>query len=296
MSEFISAKNLKYLMDINGDKQTPLGREFGVSQPSMSAYLHSNTPIPPDILLKISDKYGVPVSDLINIDLSTEWDFPISITFNIDRAIDAVLICFPQRTSRKAQKDKSFIKAFEISREVYLEDVDTLDSRICIYEHAIDLYEKAWNESNTYVALINRISLILFIYSKFCPQNTNIDAELIKKDTFEAPEFQKILLRSSKSKNVVNKFNKKGKEFLNRYYNQVYENIKLLKSNSDFCELGDFFLLQCFLQGFIDEDIEYDTCKKAAELMMYQQIKLNNPYTVELIEVFLNIRISDIFQ
>lgn len=296
MSEYISAKNLKYLMDINGDKQIPLGKEFGVSQGSMSAYLHGKTRIPDDILLKISNKYGVTVSDLINKDISAEWDFPISITFNIDRMIDLLLLSFPQKTSRKAQKNKNFNKAFEISRKVYLEAVDTLDSRICIYEHAIDLYEKAWNESNTYVALINRISLILFIYSKYCQRNINISAEINENDTLEASEIQKILLRNQKNNNFVKKYEKKSKEFVSKYHNQVYENIKLLKNNPDFCELGDFFLLQCFWQGFIDEDIDYDICQQTAGLMVYQQIKLNNSYVIKLFENLFNIRISDIFQ
>ena len=81
MRNFI-LQRAKFLYQYYKDKQEILARMLHVPQSNISAYINEKKPIPTDVLHNISIRYNVSVDDLINKDLSMEFDSPQTITMD----------------------------------------------------------------------------------------------------------------------------------------------------------------------------------------------------------------------
>lgn len=285
MDESLIAKNFKFLLKFYKDKQEVLAKMFGVSQSTISAYANEKMPIPIEVAKKIAFRYDVTIDDLTNRDLSFEYNNPQ--TISIEQAIDVGNRMFPFFTSNIAKTNNNFNRAYEITMTALkTEDVNTLNSKICIFELAIELYNKAWKESKTYIALSNTISLILFIFTFYYQRNVDIAQTIINKGDIDYFEIQQSLLHDPRKSNSVNKYENKRKAFLDKYYNLVFEYIKILKRNTKFSDLGDFYLAICYFQGFTDYEYDYDNCVLTALMMLTQQMEIGNKYAEKFLECY----------
>lgn len=285
--ENMVSKNFKYLLKISGDKQTPIAKIFGTSQSVISGYVNGN-PIPVEVLAKISDRYGVSTDDLINKDLSLEYDFPF--TLNIKQATDAVLKCFPFFTSDIAKTNDSFNRAENIMQNIFqIDDLSELDNKICIFEHSIELYQKAWRESKTYIALANSISLIFLIHYIYSQYNVDIANELIKTGKLNFNKIIQKTLRDPSKTKPINPYSQKRKSFFIKHYQTVFDNIKKLKQNIKYSDLGDFYLALCYVDGYILDEAAYETSMQTAGMMLLQQEELGNHYAINFLKFFENI-------
>ncbi|MBQ3602205.1 MAG: helix-turn-helix transcriptional regulator [Clostridia bacterium] len=283
MVENMATKNFHFLWKFHKDKQTELAKMFCVSQSDISAYVNGKSEIPVDVLGKIAYRYNVSIDDLTTKDLSIEYDNPQ--TIGLEQAMNVSARMFPFLTSNKAKNNENFNSAYNITMQaLQVEDVQTLDGKICIFEHAIDLYGKAWEESKTYVALSNSISLILFIYAFYSQRNLEIAQELMTKGSLSDLELRQKLLRNPNKPVAINKYENKRKGVFDKYNELVFKNIKLLKQNVKFSDLGDFYLSMCYFQGFTDGDFDYDACVQTAFMMLIQQYDLNNKYAENFLD------------
>lgn len=283
-SENMSSKNFKFFWKFHNDKQEVLSKILGVSQSTISAYANEKMTIPAHILKKIAYRYNVSVDDLLNKDLSSIYDLPLAI--NIDDLPEITMRTFPLLTSNIAKNNADFNKAHEINLSLFkLDNISELDSKICVYEHAIELYKKAWDESKTYVALANCISLILLISTIYGQRNLELAQMSYDKDDKETIEIKPILRELNKS-NIDNKYKDKCEAFIEKYYDVVFENIKLLKRKTEFADLGDFYLSICYLVGFVTGSFDYISCVNAAFMMLFQQFDLDNKYAEKFLEIY----------
>lgn len=279
----MSAKNLDFLLSFFKDKQQSLAKILGVTQSTISDYKNGIKQIKTEFIPIIAYRYGISCNDFLTKDLSLSMDFPLSL--NLDYCNKAVFKMFPIRTSKIAQKDANFNRAYEITNELFkLDDIDAVDSKICIFEHALELYDKAWTESKTYVALSNSISLILILYGIYCQRNIDPIVELQKKKNPDIIEVRQTFLRDPTKRTKTNKYEGKRKAFLEKYDLRIFDYIKLLKSNLDYSELGDYYLALCYYVGFVDLEMDYETYLNTSMLMLAQQAILENPYAITFFE------------
>ncbi len=275
--------NFKFLYKHFGDKQTGLAQMFRVSQSDISCYANGKKPIPVDILQKIAIRYGVSVDDLVYKDLRLEFDTP----YLID-AKDAMKIgenMFPILTSKIAKSNNNFNRAHKILLDALcVEKIDDIYEKIIILEYAIELFQKAWEESNSYIALSNSLSTILLIYALYSCRGIHIGQELIEKGSLSSLEIESSFLRDPIKPESQNPYEEKKKVFFTKYDELVYGNIKLLKSNTMFSELGDYYLAICYLVGFVEEFLECDNCSNVGIYMLIQLSKLDNKYADKFFE------------
>lgn len=71
---------------------------------------------------------------------------------------------------------------------------------------------------------------------------------------------------------------------MRKYDDLVYQNIKLLKNNTQFSALGDFYLGMCYFVGFAEDFMEYEVCSQTGMYMLLQLCKLDNKYADSFIE------------
>lgn len=143
------SKNFKFLYQYYKDKQEVLAQMLRVPQSNISAYVNGKKPIPTDVLHNISIRYNISVDDLINKDLSLEFDSPQTLT--VDDAAHFSKKMFPILTSNVAKANDNFNTAHEILlQSLSLEQIDDFYKNIGELEQSIVLFQKAWDESNTY--------------------------------------------------------------------------------------------------------------------------------------------------
>ena len=277
------AKNFKFLYKHFKDKQEILAKMFNVPQSNISGYVNGTKPIPVDILQKIAIRYGVIVDDLSNKDLSLEFDSPQTIELKDTLSFSENML--PILTSNVAKNNDNFNRAHDILLDALnLERMDAFYGKINVLEHAITLFQKAWEESNTYVALSNCLSTVLLIYAFYSQRGIQIGQELIEKGSLSSFDIESSFLRDPRKPKVSNPYEKKQKEFFDKYDDLVYGNINLLKSNTQFSELGDYYLAMCYFFGFAEDFLEYEQCYQTGLYMLIQLSKLDNKYADKFFE------------
>ena len=277
------AKNFKFLYKHFKDKQEVLAKMFNVPQSNISGYVNGTKPIPVDVLQKIAIRYGVSVDDLSNKDLSLEFDSPQTIELKDTLSFGENML--PILTSNVAKTNDNFNRAHDILLDALnLERMDAFYGKINVLEHAITLFQKAWEESNTYVALSNCLSTVLLIYAFYSQRGIQIAQELIEKGSLSSFDIESSFLRDPRKPKAPNPYEKKQKDFFEKYDDLVYGNIKLLKSNTQFSELGDYYLAICYFLGFAEDFIEYEQSFQTGFHILLQLSKLDNKYADKFFE------------
>ena len=277
------AKNFKFLYKHFNDKQEVLAKMFNVPQSNISGYVNGTKPIPIDVLQKIATRYGVSVDDLSNKDLSLEFGSPQTIELKDILSFGKNML--PIFTSNIAETNDNFNLAYNILLDsLSVGRMDVFYGKINVLEHAITLFQKAWEESNTYIALSNCLSTVLLIYSFYTQRGIHIGQELIEKGSLNSLDIESSFLRDPRKPEEPNPYEKKQKDFFEKYDDLVYENIKLLKSNTQFSELGDYYLAMCYYLGFAEDVLEYEKCFQTGSYMLLQLLKLDNKYADKFFE------------
>lgn len=276
-------KNFKFLRRYFNDKQESLAKMLHISQSVISEWEHGKE-IPMEMLCKIAYRYNVSIDDLKNKDLSLFYEDVEEI--NIDTAMKISDSMFPLLTSNIATTNASFNQAYDTTISLLnLDDVNELDKNIEILRKILVLYKRAWNESSTYVALSNSITLILFFYVFYTQRGINIGQELINKEKLSELDIHTAQLRDPRKEQQSNPYEDKQHAFFNKYDDIVYEYIKILKNNKHFNELGDFYLGLCYLIGFTEDILEaYTLSYQVGLYMLIQQCKLENQYAEKFID------------
>lgn len=271
------AKNFSFLYKHFKDKQADLAKMLDVPQSNISAYVNGKKIIPVDKLQKIADRYDVTIDDLLNNDLSLDYDSPQTIELKDIMSFGESML--PILTSNVAQTNENFNRAKGILIDfLKLDDVDVFYGRISVLEHAITLFQRSWKESHSYVALSNAITTILLIYAFYSQKNIQLGQKLIKNGKLTSFDIEQSFLRDPRNPPLKNPYEEKQKAFFEKYDDVVYENIKLLKSNTRFSELGDYYLALCYFVGFAEDYIEYEQCSHTGFHMLIQLSKLDNKY------------------
>lgn len=277
------AKNFKFLYRYYKDKQEVLAQMLHVPQSNISAYINGKKPIPTDVLNNISIRYNVPIDDLVNKDLSVEFDSPQTVT--LDDAAHIAESMFPILTSNVAKTNDNFNRAYELlSASLQLEDVTVFCKSIRDLERAVTLFQKAWEESDTYVALANSLSTILLVYAFYTQRGIKIGQALLNSGALNTFDIKSTFLRNPNKPDAINPYEDQKKRFFEKYDDLVYQNIKLLKNNTQFSALGDFYLAMCYFVGFAEDFMEYEVCSQTGMYMLLQLCKLDNKYADSFIE------------
>lgn len=275
-------ENLRFLRKHNGYTQKELAKLFGVTQSYISDIEYGDKDPKLEILEKYVQAFNVTYDDLINRDLSVQFVESPEITF--DDAMNLGNNLYPFLTSDLAESNDNFNHAYKkLDSSLGTGSLALFYSRTNVLEYAITLFQKAWEESNTYVALANSISIILYMYSMYSFQTMNIGhlvEELVIKESIDSINVP------SDYKNSISgvKYTDKQKVLFEKYNRIVYDSIKSLRTNSQFSELGDYYLALCCIVGFI-RDEEYEYCVNAGRIMIDQLCELNNKYAIALKKV-----------
>lgn len=277
------AKNLKFLRKYYGDTQVTLAKMLKMPQGNISEYEHEKKPIPLDVLKKISIRYNVTINDLISCDIASEFDLPQKVLLDDDLNEDV----FPILRSSFARKNESFNRAYDRFFEAMnVDKIEDLYKRVYMIEFAITLFEKAWEEIGTYVALSNIVSSVLLIYSLYGQHSLRIGQYIMNNKRLSVVDLQKLMLCDPSQPVKKNSYEKNKKEIFLKYEKLVYDCIKQLKSKTKFSELGDYYLALCYVIGFVDDSVDYNTSALVGAHMMLQLDQLENKYAFSYIKIF----------
>ena len=83
---------------------------------------------------------------------------------------------------------------------------------------------------------------------------------------------------------LENSYITQQKCFFEKYYDLIYDNIKQLKKNPQFSDIGDYYFALCFVIGFTEDYLDYESSVQTGIYMLIQLCKLNNTYAENFIE------------
>ena len=274
-------KNIRFLRKfLHNDTQKALAHRLGITQGMFSEYESGKKPVSIDIAKQIANIYNVPLDDLIKKDLASEYDFPRFLTVEDAHVMGENL--FPIMTSELAETNPNFTRAYRHMTDSFrFESLDEFESSIDKLELAVSLFQSAWEQTNCYVALSNSISVILLIFSFYDRHKTQIARELMDNDKVKTAT---LLRGESPSAGDSIRFEEKQRSILLKHSDIVYGNIKLLKSNLSFAQLGDYYLALCTFLNFDEDFIGTDEGIHIGSYMLYQLHKLKNEYALKFIE------------
>ena len=106
---------------------------------------------------------------------------------------------------------------------------------------------------------------------------------ILNKGKLTSFDIRSDFLRNPDKPIEQNPYEQHQKSFFEKYHDLVYDNIKLLKNNVNFSALGDFYLAMCYLVGFAEDFIEYETGYISGIYMLIQLCKLENTYAEKLL-------------
>ena len=225
-------KNLKFLRRYFNDKQEILAKMLHISQSVISDWEHGKE-IPMEMLSKIAYRYNVSIDDLKNKDLSLFYE-DVEV-FDIDSVMQISNSMFPLLTSNIATTNDCFNQAYDMTISLLnIDEINEIVNHIEVFENILTLYKHAWDENNTYVALSNSISLILFFYVLYTQRGINIGQELLNKGKLSELEINTTKLRDPRKKQQPNPYEEKQHAFFDKYDDIVYEYIKILKNEKRF--------------------------------------------------------------
>ena len=238
--------NIRCLRESFGLSQEELAFEIGIGKSAICQY-ETGTSVPVrDVLIKIAKYFHVTETDLLQNDYSNfrrMTDAPIN-EFEYNKDMFEKLL--PLVSSESSMDNENFRQAYEFHNQVCNligsgATVDSFDETLI--DKCIELYKKASDEG-VIEANANYLWWICFFgfLTSFCDSRMYGGVERLKQGRIGVKEFFKEgYLTPFDTKDDPNKQENK-KEFWEEYAVDFYVNIRKLKLNLLYADLGDYYL------------------------------------------------------
>lgn len=264
--------NIKCLRESFGLSQEELALEIGIGKSAICQY-ETGTSIPVrDVLIKIAEYFHVTETDLLQNDYSgfrKMTDAPIN---EIDYNKDMFEKLLPLVTSESTMNNRNFKQAYELHNQVCTligsgTAIEGFDETLI--EKCIELYKKASDEG-IIEANANYLWWICFFgfFTSFCDSRMFDAVERLNQGRIGVKEFFKEgYLTPFDSKDDSNKQENK-KEFWEEYAVDFYVNVRKLKLNSVYADLGDYYLAIAYVFDMVCNGMSSEqNCAVGSEML-----------------------------
>lgn len=278
--------NIKCLRESFDLSQEELAFEVGIGKSAVSQY-ETGASIPArDILLKIAKYFHVTETDLLQNDythLKKMTDAPVNKPEYGKSMFDKL---FPFVYSISAMNNPSFKEAYELHNVIY----DCLTSTInkaefdeAQVEKCINLYEQARDEG-IIEAYANHLWWICFLgfSTVFCHSRLIDAVERLNKGDITVKEFFKEGYLTALDDDTFKEENKIRTQSKNDFWKDCavdfYVNVRKLKLNTDYSDLGDYYLSIAYIFDIVCNDMSSEQNSSVGYEMLSAFSMMGNPY------------------
>ena len=302
------AKNIKYLRKKSGLTQVQLGIKLNIANNTISQYEKGRRGTANDVLKIFADYFHVSVQDLLFKDLQEE-SAKKDIRIGVEKIIQLINLLFPLVDSEAALQNENFCKGYQYSADInkYSEDAisglvaeinrkkkkaNTInDVKEMIQEVfgrgdtdytqkylsiSYDYFRKVEDEKIKDVVAANILRILFFRYVTLKPNTNNVSD--ISEDGEIVYSFD--MNNTPIDVNTIKKHN----DFSEKYLQEIFDNIQILKTSNQLSELGDYYLSVVFVMNMFPyeegEDIQTTAIEfaKTGYGMMLAYYLIDNKY------------------
>lgn len=291
MSNIYFKSNLKHLIRVSGDSQSELAAYLGYSSDSgINNLINPNRgndyPSDPKLIDDICKRYGITRDMLLYEDLSDINTFHLY-ECDLGSLIELHKKMFPTITP-KDNDPILFKKGYKIHMDfINKAQIDSVENEMMFFEF-INLYEQAWNESNSFSALANILSILVYIRSNIQNEHRLEGLKKYKKNIIDKKTLDRdyILNNNNSSLNL---------EELSEFDDLIIQCISILKKHKDYHEFADYYLAIRYTVNIAHEDIDEAVSASISGYLLSDLVYLQNQYAIDYFvfkDKFINTKIK----
>ncbi len=283
--------NIKALRKSFGETQLDLLFAIGMegSSPSTISQYETGDRIPErDALIKIAKHYRITEDELVNGDFSHLKNFSQKPANNKELNKKMLDKFFPLISSDKALENHFFCQAYELHLALYDEILQGLSCDENKVVKCLELYEKAV-EDDVIEACANILwwnMLMAFALSFISPEMYE-NPSVFKKENLTIKDVVKLgYLPSFESEPTDEQAElaEARKEFVEESQVDIIVNIYKLKHNSEYSELGDYYLALSHKFGAISSSLSFEMNNAIGDELLLDFSLMQNPYAKKFFE------------
>lgn len=270
-------RNIQHLRTMYGETLEGLGNEIHIAKSTVKGYENGSRKPDPDMLLLIANHYNKTVDELLNSNL-TDLE-SIKNKLSVSKVIDYFCLIMPLFTSEEAMKNSSFKKAYDMTQRLLKAFSKGEILRGSIIVDIFELYINSIEKAELAEGVANAIWTIFIWWS----QLTDVNVALALQRTFFANKEFEVKELDNFRKNVSNKVLEKRRGFLTDIDEIFVELIKVLKTDLNWADLGDYYSAMRYVQAMVDNGLSDNMNIAIGMQMMITYAKIENPYAVKFL-------------
>ena len=265
-------KNMKYMRELYGIKQTELAEVLHITQHGLSQYETGERKLRKyEFVQTLANYFRIPVEQFVKEDLSEIISFH-SIN-DVESIFEFFEIMFPIFKSSKALEDEYFKMAYASLKNIL--DISKKNRVVSVekLENCMELFIKSYNRFGTIESVANVLGFVLLIYvPAFDREKQKLGEAIYKQNAIDKDVMKHYYLGNRIDDSFVNE------EFIEENSAFVLECIECLKRKSEWFELGDYYLALRYLVGVVDNGHKEDMNILIGEELMRTLVELKNKY------------------
>lgn len=270
--------NIKSLRLFYRETLQELGDFVGAAKSTIKGYENGSRTPDPEILKKLAAHYGKTVDEIMYSDLTGLIPIDES-ECNIRSLLDKSTKIMPLLSSDELMKNKSFSKGYEYCHYMLTCSYKGEVVRGTILGDIYESFANALDETNAPEAVANLLWVIYIWWNSITDEKNALDFQTkLYSNKVSATEMLGL------NKNLSPETEKKRMEFLAEFEPIVFELIGSLKSDSEWTDLGDYYLALKYMINMVDNDLPYEMNLSIGKQMLLSFLQLNNKYAASYLK------------
>ena len=277
-------RNLHHLRIINGEILSEVGNVVSLSGTTIKNYESGIRKPDPQTISLLAKHYGKTVDELLNSDLTELGKLNFSI--GIQEYVEMWNTMFPIASSERALDNQDFKRAYEICRSM----IDRFSRNeiviSAVWSEAVELFDKAFDEDELPEAAANSLWLLFLCWSQLIDSETQKSFESLLYKANKTPANKIIMKVRDKQDNSISAVRK---DFLDDLGGEDMMIIKALKDDSEWAELGDYYLAMKYITGMVDSGFSQEINEAVGMQMMLSLAQLKNKFAIGFLRMAFDI-------
>lgn len=272
------SRNIESLRKTHGETQSELGRAIGVSKQAINNYELGERIPPLDRVIDIANHYDISIDRFLHASIEAPDSYET--IFSYEKIMDTMDVMFPVFEKQQENEDRSFAKGIKQHFSI----MKQLRSNGCIYgfnvklESVLDAYTESFESNGCPESAANILSLVFFLWA-----STN------KRNYDKASQFASII-KDFPLGNIAavvdsDQFSEsRDKDFCKDLEPLILQMIRVLKEDSAWSEVGDYYLALRFFIGLVDNDSDINVLREMGLELMVSYCAMGNEYAYRLLQ------------
>lgn len=265
--------NMKYMRELYGVSQKEVAEVLKVTQQCVSQYENGQRQLNYEFVQLLANYFRIPVEIFVKEDLSKVMMLNSSV--DLDFIKDLFEIMFPIFSCEAALEDEDFKKGFKMLQNIIKASKNMKPISYEYIYSCINSFIKSYSKKQILEPVANAIGLTVIVLAPaYDKEKLNIANAILKEKAINKKIIKDYILRKEYTKDFLKE------EFVEGNSEFILEGIRILKTSSEWADLGDYYLAVSYIMGVIDNEYDNDMNNLIGEEFMSTLVTLENKYAV----------------